>query len=60
MTLRITGFLDFVHHPEFEILENMFQKLDLRMETDPVSKMLCFVIFRILVDRAKSRDPVIF
>jgi hypothetical protein len=22
--------------------------------------MLCFVIFRILVDRAKSRDPVIF
>jgi hypothetical protein len=30
----------------------------MRMELDPVSKKLCFLVFRIL-DGKKSRDPVI-
>jgi hypothetical protein len=32
--LWIIGFLDFIHHPEFKIIENtMFKKLDLFLAT---------------------------
>jgi hypothetical protein len=35
MSLRVTGVMDFVHHPEFYILENLtFQKLDLFPSSD--------------------------
>jgi hypothetical protein len=48
--LRIAGFLDFVQHPEFQILEkNVF-------ETDPVSEMLSFLVFRI-PDKSQVKKP---
>jgi hypothetical protein len=38
VTLINTGFLDFVHRPEF------YNFYNLRTETDPVSEMLCFLV----------------
>jgi hypothetical protein len=40
----ITGFMDFVYHPEFEILENTtFQELDLFPSSDEGRETLCWV-----------------
>jgi hypothetical protein len=43
-------------------LENLMHMnhLHLRMETEPVSKMLCFLVCRILDDGENSKNPVFF
>jgi hypothetical protein len=42
--LRITGVLDFVHHPEFQKLENaMFRTLDLFPSSGEGRHLLCWI-----------------
>jgi hypothetical protein len=43
----------------FKVTESAMNQKGLRTETDPVSQMLCFPVFRILDDGLKSRNPVI-
>jgi hypothetical protein len=58
ITREITEFLDFVHRPEFK-----YQKTRhvgnyicfLRIETDPVSETLCFILF-IIPDDEQSPE----
>jgi hypothetical protein len=67
LTHKIIGFLDFFHRPVIQRIENTtFQKLDLslssgkggrrhlRRETDPVSKISCF-LFSKTPDNGKSK-----
>jgi hypothetical protein len=65
MTLRITGFSNFVHRPVHQRLRLALSKetnrvgvslLTLRTETDLVSEKLCFLVFRIPGDRQNPKN----
>jgi hypothetical protein len=47
--VRITRFVDFVHHPKSKCVEKnngleVSHSSHLKTETDPVSKILCFLV----------------